>query len=150
MKSAKGFTLVEVMTVVALLGILAAIAIPAYNNYVIRGKLVDASTQLASARIKMEQFFQDYRAYDNPASPCQTVGGVAAGIPPTKYFTFSCSNLTPTTYIITAQSNVNQGLGNSAGDYTYTIDDTNAKATTKFAGQSSAFTCWIMKQGDTC
>ncbi len=64
MKNAKGFTLIEILMVIALIGILAAIAMPAYNNYVIRGKLVDASTQLASARIKLEQFFQDYRAYD--------------------------------------------------------------------------------------
>jgi type IV pilus assembly protein PilE len=141
MKSAKGFTLVEIMTVVALIGILASIAIPAYNNYVIRGKLVDASTQLASARIQLEQYFQDNRTYVGWTCPAAT-----------KYFSFDCDTpaRTATTYTITALSNVNQGLGNSAGDYTYTIDDTNAKATTKFAGQSSTYSCWIMKQGDTC
>jgi len=138
MKSAKGFTLVEIMTVVALIGILASVAIPAYNNYVIRGKLVDASTQLASARIQLEQYFQDNRSYAGWTCPVAT-----------KYFSFTC-NTTATTYTLTAESNLNQGLGNSAGDYTYTIDDTNAKATTKFAGQSSTFSCWIMKQGDTC
>ncbi len=142
MKSAKGFTLIEILVVVALIGILASVAIPSYNNYIIRGKLVDASTQLASARIKLEQFFQDYRAYNGSTSPCPL---------PTKYFTFTCAP-TATTYTVTAQSNVNQGLGNNAGDYTYTINESNAKATTVFAGitLTSNNACWLMKQGDTC
>jgi type IV pilus assembly protein PilE len=138
MKHAKGFTLIEILMVIALIGILASIAIPAYNNYVIRGKLVDASTQLASARINLEQFFQDNRTYAGGTCPSAT-----------KYFTFSCAT-TPTTYLVTATSNVNQGLGMNAGDYTYTIDYNNAKTTTKFAGTTTTSTCWIMKQGDTC
>jgi type IV pilus assembly protein PilE len=140
MKHAKGFTLIEILMVVALIGILAGIAIPAYSNYVIRGKLVDASTQLASARILMEQYFQDNRTY---------VGGTCPSA--TKYFTFTCATAA-TTYTVTAKSNVNQGLGNNAGDYTYTIDYNNAKATTKFAGTAltSNNACWLMKKGDTC
>ena len=51
------------MIVVAVIAILAVVAIPAYGDYVIRGKLVDATTQLSDGRIKMEQFFQDNRAY---------------------------------------------------------------------------------------
>lgn len=148
MKSGKGFTLIEVLIVVAIIGILSSIAIPAYTNYVIRGKLVDASTQLSSARVQLEQFFQDYRAYDNStggASPC-----LNNGFPATRYFTFTCSNLTPTTYTVTAASNLNQGLGNNAGDYTYTIDQNNNKVTVMFAGQTSGAACWLMKQGDTC
>jgi type IV pilus assembly protein PilE len=147
MRNAKGFTLIEVLMVIALIGILAAIAVPAYNNYVIRGKLVDASTQLASARIQLEQFFQDYRAYDGSTggtSPCTTLA-----TNPTKYFTFACTTLTPTTYTVTATSKADQGMGN-AGAYVYTIDSNNAKATTKFAGSTSSFSCWIMKQGDSC
>jgi type IV pilus assembly protein PilE len=145
MKSAKGFTLTEIMIVVAIIGILAAIAVPAYNNYVIRGKLVDASTQLASARVNLEQFFQDYRAYDN------SNGGTPPCPAKTKYFTFTCT-LAPTTYTVTAKSIANQGVGGSAGDYTYTIDQNNAKATTSFAGVAltSNNACWLMKQGDSC
>jgi type IV pilus assembly protein PilE len=144
MKSAKGFTLIEILMVVALVGILAAIAIPSYNDYIIRGKLVDATTQLSDARIKLEQYFQDYRAYDysNPpvTSPCPAA---------TKYFTFACAP-TPTAYTVTASNKANQGLG-AAGDYSYTINESNAKTTTKFAGTALApATCWLMKKGDSC
>lgn len=140
MKYAKGFSLIELMIVVAVIAILASIGIPAYGDYVVRGKLVDATTQLADGRIKLEQFFQDNRAYDSAGSPCPNS---------TKYFTLSCAT-TASTYTITAASNINTGLGAAAGDYTYTIDETNAKKTTKFAGQASTAACWLMKKGDTC
>ena len=152
MKHAKGFTLIEILTALALIGILAAIAIPSYNGYVIRGKLVEATTNLADQRIKLEQSFQDNRNYSNyvdanckflPASTQSAISGA-------KYFTYTCAS-TATTYTVTAASKANQGLG-AAGDYTYTIDESNAKVTTKFAGTAltSNNTCWLMKQGDSC
>ena len=55
----KGFTLIELMIVVAIIGILASIAIPQYSDYVKRGKAAEATSNLATLRIKMEQCFQD-------------------------------------------------------------------------------------------
>jgi type IV pilus assembly protein PilE len=152
MKSEKGFTLIEIMIVVALMGVLAAIAIPAYGDYVIRGKLVEASTNLADLRIKLEQSFQDNRNYTNyvdancmllPASTTSAITGA-------KYFTYTCATAA-NTYTVTAASKANQGLG-VAGDYTYTIDFNNAKATTKLAGTTLTANnaCWIMKKGGSC
>jgi len=138
----QGFSLIELMIVVAVIAIISSIAIPAYGDYVIRGKLVDATTQLSDGRIKLEQFFQDNRAYDN------STGGTPPCPASTKYFTIGCAN-TANTYVLTAASNAGQGLG-AAGDYTYTINELNAKATTMFAGQASAAACWLMKKGDTC
>lgn len=143
MKHAKGFTLIELMIVVAVVAILASIAMPYYGDYVIRGKLVDATTNLSNGRVKMEQYFQDNRAYDTstggPTPPCPAT---------TKYFTYTCPS-TATTYTLTATSNVNQGLG-ATGDYTYTINESNLKVTTKFAGVAMAAQCWLTKKGDSC
>lgn len=150
MRQAQGFTLIEMMIVVALISILASIAIPAYGDYVLRGKLVEASAQLSDLRIKLEQSFQDNRNYTSYVNAdCELLpAATTSAIVGAKYFTYACDT-TATTYTLTALSKANQGLG-AAGAYTYTINETNAKATTKFAGEAKAETCWLMKKGDSC
>jgi len=63
MKLQRGFTLIELMIVVAIIAILSTIAYPAYTDYITRGKITEATSALASKRILMEQFFQDNRTY---------------------------------------------------------------------------------------
>ena len=139
----KGFTMIELLVVVAIIGILAAIALPLYSAYVVRGKLAEAPTDLATFRVQMEQYYQDNRAYGTAGGSC----GVTA--PTGTYFTYSCAmGATTDSYTATAES-VSGALG-SAGDYTYTVDSNNNQATTKFAGTSVSYSCWITKAGDSC
>lgn len=143
MKKHHGFTLIELMIVVAIIGILSTIAYPAYNDYVKRGKIVDAHASLSDYRIKLEQYYQDNRNYGTAGGSC----GVT--YPASKFFTYSCTVGNPAqTYTATAVNVSGQGLG-SVGDYTYTIDQSNTKATTKFKGSSVSKTCWLVR-GDEC
>lgn len=136
----KGFTLIELMIVVAVIGILAAVALPAYQDYVVRAKIPDATSALAAKRVQMEQFFQDNRTY---------VGGTACNNDTTtsRNFTFGCpAAATATTYTIQAT-----GIGSMAG-FNYTINDTNTKTSTITAAGWAATNaaCWITKKGGQC
>ena len=144
MKAQHGFTLIEIMIVVAIVGILAMIALPSYNDYVVRGKIPDATSNLATKRVQMEQFFQDNRTYvAAPACPL----AAAKDTTTSQNFDFYCSPAaTPTTYTLKAV-----GKGSMAG-FTYTIDQNNAKATTAVrSGWGTApVACWVTKKGGTC
>lgn len=136
----KGFTLIELMIVVAVIGILAAIAIPSYTDYVKRGYIADATNTLSSMRAKLEQHYQDNRAYTTVgafATPCanSTVGK----------FNITCT-LAASTFTVTAT-----GTGPAAG-FSYSINQSNQQATVSLpSGWGSATTaCWITSKGGSC
>ena len=115
-----GFTLIEVMVVVAVLGILAAIGIPNYSRYVTRGNLVEAGNALAEYRVRMEQFYQDNRTYQNAGGACGQA--VPAGL---TSFGVACV-ITAAGQAFTATAT---GAGSTAG-FVYTINQANVRATT--------------------
>lgn len=138
----RGFTLIELMIVVAIVAILASIALPSYNDYLLRGRLAEAHGELAAMRSKLETFYLDNRTYVG-ACAANTV----APLPTAGRFTYSCPTLTATTYLVQAVGVATQGTGG----FTYTINQDNARATTAVpAGWTANATCWVTKRGGIC
>ena len=98
MKAKRGFTLIEVMIVVAIVGILAAIALPSYKDYLIRGRISEVVAAMSSMQVKMEQHFLDAREF---TTAC-TAGSMAPLPANNEYFQFACSNLSQTAYQLDA------------------------------------------------
>ncbi|MBF0140949.1 MAG: pilin [Magnetococcales bacterium] len=72
-RNQKGFTLIELMIVIAIIGILAAVAIPAYQDYTVRAKMADPLSKLDAAKSQVSEYYISKSAW--PAS--NTVGGLA-------------------------------------------------------------------------
>jgi type IV pilus assembly protein PilA len=62
-KAQKGFTLIELMIVVAIIGIVASIAIPLYTNYIIRSQVAEGINMSTSAKIAAAEYFQNYGVF---------------------------------------------------------------------------------------
>ncbi len=139
-----GFTLIELMIVVAIVGILAAIALPMYGDYIRRARAAEAVSRLAESRVRMEQFFQDRRTYENS---CEA-GTIAPKPEDTKSFTLACPSRTATGYTITAT-----GHGNMAG-FTYTLTvgggETRSTTITGVPGWTGSTSCWVVQKGGQC
>jgi prepilin-type N-terminal cleavage/methylation domain-containing protein len=151
MKLAKGFTLIELMVTVAILAIIAAVAIPAYNGYVTRSKISEAVSHLSSTRVTLEQYYQDNRTYQTSPVNGTQCGVAMPAAPDAKYFDFTCAAATSNTYVITATGH------DSMAGFAYTVDEQNAKtsnitapATTTGWSNPNPNNCWTTNKGGTC
>ena len=143
MRSATGFTLIEVMITVAIVAILAAVAIPSYTDYITRSKIQEATTSLLSMRTKLEQFYQDQRTFSGACAP-GTVAPKPAGL---KYFTIDCPTLNNTQYLVTATGIA----GSDMALFSFTIDQGNNRLTTNVPpGWTAPASCWVMRKNGTC
>ena len=152
MRQAKGFTLLELMITLAIVAILAAIALPSYQDYIMRGKIAEAVANLSSTRIAMEKYYADNHFYNASGTP-GTCGVTMPSGDNAKYFTITCASGTSSgpgdqTYTLTAT-----GLANMS-TFTYTINESNVRTTNITAptgwATSGAVNCWIQRKGDTC
>lgn len=147
---ATGFTLIEVMIVVAIVAILASVALPAYTDYVRRGQIQEAFSNLSAYRNRLEQYYQDNRRYAATAAGTTCAGAAAATLTEaelgaeTEFFTYSCSpSDSAQGYTITATGAKGAATGN-----TYTLNHNGQRGTSSFKGQTSTATCWLVK--DAC
>ena len=148
--AAAGFTLIELMITVAIIAILAGVGYPAYTDYIRRAQLPEAFAAMSDYRVKMEQYFQDYKNYGTAAGGACANGASAPSwntfVPANrKYFNYTCV-VTGSGYTLTAT-----GAGGKATGHVYTVNEASQQQTTQFKGAtlSPAKNCWLVK-GTEC
>lgn len=143
MRRTKGFTLIELMIVVLIVGILAAIAYPSYQEQVRRGQRAEARSQLMAAAQFMERTFTMTNSYAVAAGggAIALPAGLAQSPPPPQAAVYNVNlATTATTYVLQA---VPVAGGMMAGDRcgTITLDETGAQDVAGGATAPAA-ECW--------
>lgn len=125
-KSQLGFTLMELMIAVAIVGIIAAIAFPSYTEHVQRTRRSDGQAALLNLAARMEHYYTQNNTYVGATTPA--VVGVSANSPEA-FYTLSISNLSATSFTLTATPAVGGPQATDACG-ALTLTNTNLKGPT--------------------
>ena len=141
-KKQSGFTLIELMVTVAVVAILAAVALPSYQDYVTRSKLTEAYDALSGLSVSLQQYYQDNRTYVGACA-----NGTSAPIPIGTNFTTTCPTLTATAFSIVATGNA----GGQVAGFVFDADQNGLHRTTAApTGWTASNTCWIRSRSGSC
>ncbi len=136
----RGFTLVEVMIVVAMVAILAAVALPAYQSSVRKARRSDARSALVTTAQLMERYSTENAGSGYSTATLSTVAGPTVVTRPASdngYYLLSLSNLTAATFTLSAVPQAGQAVDECA---TYTLDERGVRG---LSGSTKAVAdCW--------
>lgn len=127
----RGFTLIELMITVAIVAILAAVVVPAYQGSVRKSRRTDAKMALTNDAQLMERYLTETGSYKGPTSGSKTNPASSQTLFSTtsenSYYAITLSNLSDTTFTITATPQGGQAA-DSCG--TYTINEQGTRTPT--------------------
>jgi len=109
-RNEKGFTLIELMIVIAIIGILAAIAIPQFSSYRTKAYNAAAESDIRNAALAEESYYTEYQNY---ADTLDLLKSGNSGFTNSANVTIGFSNVNNTSYTITSKHN--------SGNKTYTL-----------------------------
>jgi type IV pilus assembly protein PilE len=140
-RMARGFTLIEMMVTVAIMGILGAIAYPSYTQYSMRAKRASAGTCLLQQALFMERVYASNMRYDQNSGAATTLptASCANDLINVYVVAFAASQPTQRTFSILATPQNDQAT-RDAGCGTLSVDQAGVKGR---SGSSTALaTCW--------
>ncbi len=132
MKQTKAFTLIELLIVIAIVGILAMIAYPSLQSYLIKSRRAEAQNSLIKAQMKQSSLHILNPTYSSDKS--------AIGLIDSKYYTFSIVSAATSTFVLkaVAKSDSDQDHDNSACTTMFIDQDSNHTSD----GSISNDSCW--------
>ncbi|MBT0568898.1 prepilin-type N-terminal cleavage/methylation domain-containing protein [Curvibacter sp. CHRR-16] len=136
-RTSRGFTLIEVMIVVAIVAILAAVALPAYNSYVKKSRARSAAADLRALAAVLENGYQKQLSYTACTTACNSTSGTQTAFPgwapsQSAFFTYKV-NSTATTYTLSAEGVTGMAC---------TLSVTNSSTAGTATGADCGFTSW--------
>lgn len=118
----RGFTLIELMVVIAIVGVLAAVAYPSYTDYVTRSKRATAKSFLVTLADRQEHFFLDNKryaidlnelGYGNAFVTIDNQGNSIPALAADRIYAAGVVNVTPTSFLALAVPQLNQAINDT-------------------------------------
>lgn len=133
MSGSKGFTLIELMITVAVIGILAAVAFPSYQQYVLRSNRAEGQALLHNVAARQERYFSQNNTYASTAAQLN----LASTDSTNNVYRLNINRTSPTEYILTAQPINAQTKDTGCGNLT--LNQAGARGV---SGNNGVNDCW--------